>query len=498
MDEDERPNPLRRYQLQEETENLERYYVGGYHPVKLGDEYSDGRYCVVHKLGFGSYSTVWLAKDRHSKKHVALKIMMAADSRSSNEGQILRLLEEHRKSRPDVEGGLFVSKLLHEFTIDGPNGRHTCLVSEPLGCSVSESKEGGDGWLFPLHVARAIAARIVMGLNFVHDAGIVHGDLHTGNIFFRISDLNELSADELYQQLQPPKRQAIERVDGGELDDTVPPYAVVPLWVGKGCEDVTDTNLVVADFGEAYVAKEKPPRTLNTPILLCPPETLLKIGPIGMPADIWTLACTIFEILGESTLFEGFLPDADTTMREVVSALGKPPKTLWTTWDGRHEYFHEDGSWVSSPRGYPRSSRPLDMRISQMGRAGDENFTQAEQDALLQLLRGMLTYDPQERFTIADVVGSEWMEKFGKPAIQDLDTGPGKGAAAQPEQSQCADECSTKPSKSPSSSTVQFAKTLDDDCSPGDFFLQASDNPGERTLEDSKAVERESCESPTI
>lgn len=255
----------------------------------------------------------------------------------------------------------------------------------------------------------------------------------------------------------------------------------MPLWIGKGCEDVTDTDLVIADFGEAYLAEELSPPTLNTPILLCPPEVLLKTGTIGKPADIWTLACTIFEILGDSTLFEGFLPDPDKTMSEIVSALGKPPETLWKAWEGRHEYFHEDGSWVPSPRGYSRSSRTLDMRISQMGRAGDDNFTKAEQDALFQLLSGMLTYDPQERFTIADVVGSEWMERFGKPAMLDLGTRPEKGTASQPEQSQYAGEYSTNNDESPSTNTAEFIKNLDDKCPARDFLLQASDISKERS-----------------
>lgn len=49
-----------------EAEPLHRYKPGGYHPVHLGDEMSDKRYRIVHKIGYGGYSTVWLAKDRLS------------------------------------------------------------------------------------------------------------------------------------------------------------------------------------------------------------------------------------------------------------------------------------------------------------------------------------------------------------------------------------------------------------------------------------------------
>jgi hypothetical protein len=47
-------------------ENLDQYSTGGYHPVRIGDTFRDGAYKVVNKLGYGRYSTVWLAHDTRS------------------------------------------------------------------------------------------------------------------------------------------------------------------------------------------------------------------------------------------------------------------------------------------------------------------------------------------------------------------------------------------------------------------------------------------------
>ncbi|KKA20009.1 hypothetical protein T310_6007 [Rasamsonia emersonii CBS 393.64] len=47
----------------EGVERLERYRPGGYHPVVIGGCLHD-RYRIVHKLGFGAYSTTWLARDQ--------------------------------------------------------------------------------------------------------------------------------------------------------------------------------------------------------------------------------------------------------------------------------------------------------------------------------------------------------------------------------------------------------------------------------------------------
>lgn len=58
------------------AEPLSRYKKGGYHPVVLGEFLKAGRYKVLHKLGWGGYSTVWAAKDQrlymYKPKHFAI------------------------------------------------------------------------------------------------------------------------------------------------------------------------------------------------------------------------------------------------------------------------------------------------------------------------------------------------------------------------------------------------------------------------------------------
>ena len=160
------------YQWREGVENLEAYCPGGYHPISIGDQYNDGRYEVVHKLGYGSYSTVWLARDRLETRYVALKVLVAAAFEKSSESKILRALTTGKR---DHQGRAYVSSLLDEFVISGPNGRHRCLVSEAAGCSVAQSKEASTTWKFPANVARAISAQVLLGLDYIHSCGVVHG-----------------------------------------------------------------------------------------------------------------------------------------------------------------------------------------------------------------------------------------------------------------------------------------------------------------------------------
>ncbi|EPE04056.1 serine protein kinase sky1 [Ophiostoma piceae UAMH 11346] len=44
-------------------ENRSRYVPGAYHPLRIGDIFGNGPYRVLRKLGYGVYSTVWLAHD---------------------------------------------------------------------------------------------------------------------------------------------------------------------------------------------------------------------------------------------------------------------------------------------------------------------------------------------------------------------------------------------------------------------------------------------------
>jgi hypothetical protein len=60
-DEDSRDRNFQ-YNWIDGAESLEKYKPGGYHPIMIGDILHK-RYRVVDKLGFGGYSTVWLAHD---------------------------------------------------------------------------------------------------------------------------------------------------------------------------------------------------------------------------------------------------------------------------------------------------------------------------------------------------------------------------------------------------------------------------------------------------
>ena len=148
-----------------DTEDVEKYKPGGFHPVHFGDRFDAERYRVVHKLGAGGFSTVWLARDESEKRWVALKIVEAVHSESVREKIVL----SRRAS-----GVQCVTEHHRQFTFDGPNGSHLCLVLPVLGPSTSELSYAFTCRLTP-RLARRAAYQATRAVSNLHSQGLCHG-----------------------------------------------------------------------------------------------------------------------------------------------------------------------------------------------------------------------------------------------------------------------------------------------------------------------------------
>lgn len=162
------------YKYVEEVERLDYYVSGGYHTVMIGDKFCTGRYVIAHKLGFGRSATTWLAEDRRQNQLVALNISTAESAERTHEIQILSQLA---RAKYELSGKAIPQKLLDSFTFSGPNGTHQCLVTDAARISIHEAKDAAYHRLLHLPAARAIASQLILGLQFIHSRGIVHGGM---------------------------------------------------------------------------------------------------------------------------------------------------------------------------------------------------------------------------------------------------------------------------------------------------------------------------------
>lgn len=165
------------YKMVEDVERLEHYRPEGFHPIQIGDRFHE-RYRIVHKLGYGSFSTIWLARDEQVPRYVAVKVC-TADAVQQQEADTLSRLGETAEPHEGLYGGRdLVPVVLDRFSVQGPNGSHACLVTAPARCSLSDAREASFVGLFRLDVARSLAVQLALAVAFIHGQGLVHGGEH--------------------------------------------------------------------------------------------------------------------------------------------------------------------------------------------------------------------------------------------------------------------------------------------------------------------------------
>ncbi|KAB8207160.1 kinase-like domain-containing protein [Aspergillus parasiticus] len=371
------------------VERMEYYEPGGYHPVKIGDCFHN-RYRVMYKLGYGTYSTIWLARDDTSNTNVAVKVC-----RANSSPREIDILEQLSNPKPSSDTGrAIIPSILDKFNIQGPNGTHICLVTRPARMSVSDAKTESWIGLFQLEVARAIAAQLVIAVQYIHSQGLVHGDLHRGNILFLPSrGFNELATETIYKEYGEPEFEPVNRLDGQKLPPTgVSEYGVIPIWLGEASENISlpESRILLSDFGEAFSPAQEEKFGSDTFLLIRPPEARFEpTKSLNFSSDIWSIACTIWDIIGL-------------------------PGPLPTKWQEKH------GESIHQSKYLNRSLEGRFEKTVQQARieARMPSLEPDEQDALLSMLRSMLCFQPENRPSAQEVLGSEWMVNWALPEYE--------------------------------------------------------------------------------
>lgn len=254
-------------------------------------------------------------------------------------------------------------------------------------------------------------------------------DLHSRNLLLRHPSLSSKSIEELYQRVNKPPRLPVTHFDKQPPGSQAPRYCVPPIDIYVDADDVTWPHVIIADFGEAFIC-EVDSRTdvkLRTPTILLPPEAIFNEG-VNQGADTWTAANTLYETIGEGPLLDGWYPDKDHVVAEMISTLGQEtlPKHWWDSWGAQRAYFLPDGNWdTETEKVHEPRYRLLAERVQNLRRRDDSgSFRSHELKTIEDLLRKMLKYDPADRITAEEAVKSDWMTQYGLPAIANPNSGP--------------------------------------------------------------------------
>lgn len=216
----------------------------------------------------------------------------------------------------------------------------------------------------------------------------------------------------------------IIRADGQPLTSNVPEFGIVPVWIGKRAKLIPscEGHLLLSDFGETFlVSQQRPGTECHSPLIFRSPETYFESEkPISCSSDIWSLACTIWPILGLQSLFSDFLATGDDIISQHIDTIGLSsfPSNWFTSWQNRHEYFESDRPKESrSVR--PSLERSFENKVQAWRRrARMGEFDQEESAALLAMLRKMLIFSPAKRATAESLLASKWMTNWGLPELK--------------------------------------------------------------------------------
>ncbi|CAJ2499865.1 Uu.00g027180.m01.CDS01 [Anthostomella pinea] len=378
-------------------EDVQLYNQGGHHPFHL-DEVHNGRFEVVHKLANEPDGLVWFCRVNTEFTWKAVKIMTAAHSANTEPSVLMQAYLRVRATQPQLEAANILVPH-EEFFLDGPNGRHRCLVTPVLGNTLRQWRAHQHGETQePITTTMNVNRQIAEAVRFLHAQG----------------RMGERIGSEM------------ETVSGASLGNRAPKYCVVP--VQKGWADPVErpparlswdsNSIVLADFSSAFMATN-PPATVPATISTAAPEVLLpQSGQLGLHSDIWSLACTIYFAHAGEYLFDDETHDKNTPIGMMQLHLGPLTAAYWPAYNAlRREAANFRSGWpATTPRSLAlqdnNALRADSMATAHPGTQTSQDMIAAElgpPEDIVNLLRGILQYDPNNRLAIDQVCGHPWV-----------------------------------------------------------------------------------------
>jgi serine/threonine-protein kinase len=236
-------------------------------PVSLANALSD-RYTIERLLGYGGMATVHLAEERKHKRKVAIKILKQEFGASVGAERFLREIGiAARLSHPHIVP-----------LIDSGESEGSLYYVSPYIAGGSLRDRLNREKILPIDDALRIVNEIGTALDYAHRNGFVHRDVKPENILF------------------------------------------------------ADDHALLADFGIAHIASTSAdePLTLSGFALGTPeymsPEQASGETEIGIPGDVYGLACVFYEMLAGQPPLKGATPRA--TMAKQVTEKPRPVRTL--------------------------------------------------------------------------------------------------------------------------------------------------------------------------
>ncbi|KAG5810591.1 hypothetical protein H9Q74_005726 [Fusarium xylarioides] len=386
-----------KYKCSVDAEPLHRYEAGGYHPLALGDVLKGGRYKILHKLGWGSYSTTWAAKDQRDDLYVALKVT-TSEAKESRELKVLQALSSLPSNHP---GWHHVNKMLDHFTLVGPNGAHDCLVLELVGPNVADvvDRHLKDSRLSS-NAARLFSKQILQGLGFLSANNIGHGDIHTRNLALTIPHLQSLSERDFIAKLGEPDIGFVLGPDDEPLPKSLPAQIVRPASFGhrEVQRTLAKPSIKIIDFGEAFISDDVP-STLHTPLPVRAPEILFG-DKLDHRVDLWSTGCLIFELITGQPPFDVIMLTPPILVEQMIERIDDELPSRW----------HAKWQAMQGTPAQPDDGMNLHSWLEEVYFDADKKaeFTKNDIKRAAELIARLMRFEPSLRAPPDEILAESW------------------------------------------------------------------------------------------
>ncbi|KAL2285961.1 hypothetical protein FJTKL_07219 [Diaporthe vaccinii] len=365
--------------IEAESEDTLQYFLGYFYPVCIGDLFNQ-RYQVIHKLGRGGFSTVWLAHDLKTLKDVALKVLSSSgDAKEYETHQYIAQRVQDCSRLVLCQDQLVLSRM-----DNGVKYQHTVLVLPLRGPSLFtfhiKTKR-------PLTCSMSAAKQLLQAVSSLHDAGLVHRvDIVLPNILCGLNvDLAKMSTAEKYKVLGRPRKARALKEGDQVVGELVAP-AKFPL-------DILSSDTYLCDFGILVEAGTSVPNELQSPAGYCAPELFHDFEP-SFAGDMWSYMVVFLYLYTEypASPAWGFAGNVDS----IVERVGVLP----LEWKGRYinkgtvqESWYEDAS----------QSKDIFSALLDQHRP---DISAKEKGLALSVIRQVFRMKPKDRVRASDLLGN--------------------------------------------------------------------------------------------
>jgi serine/threonine-protein kinase len=133
-----------------------------------------GAYRILDRIGGGGMGQVFLAEHVRMQRRVALKVLPARQA--LDPAEVERFYREARAAAV-----LDHPNIVHAFDIDRDSNTHFLVLEYLEGQTLTQRLTEAGGML-PIEEACDYALQVAAGLQHAHEKGIVHRDIHPGNL----------------------------------------------------------------------------------------------------------------------------------------------------------------------------------------------------------------------------------------------------------------------------------------------------------------------------